>query len=174
MDHQKQQMISYAITGAAIAIVLFFRVRRLTQERRLKLEWMWVMPTLMVAAMVALFFQYPPHGSDWVWLGAVFVVGAAVGWMRGKLIPISIDPETHLLNTKPSPAALLFLLGLFVVRFALRAYLESQASTLHISIGLLTDGFVVLAVGLFAVSRVEMGLRAWSLLKAARAAKAAA
>jgi hypothetical protein len=174
MDHQKQQLISYAITGAVIAVVLFFRVRRLTQERRLKLEWMWVMPTLMVAAMVALFFQYPPHGSDWIWLGAVFVVGAAVGWMRGKLIPISIDPETHLLNTKPSPAALLFLLGLFVVRFALRAYLESQASTLHISIGLLTDGFVVLAVGLFAVSRIEMGLRAWGLLKAARAAKATA
>lgn len=174
MDHQKQQMISYAITGALIAIVLFFHMRRLTTERRLKLEWMWIMPALMVLAMVALFFQYPPHGADWLWLGAVFAVGAGVGWIRGKLIPISIDPETHFLNTKPSPAALIFLLGLFVVRFALRAYLESQASSLHISIGLLTDGFVVLAVGLFAVSRVEMGLRAWGLLREARAAKAAA
>jgi membrane protein CcdC involved in cytochrome C biogenesis len=174
MDHHKQQMISYAIYGALIAVVLFFRMRRLTQERRLKLELMWIMPALMVAAMIALFLQFPPHGSDWSWLGAVFVVGAGVGWMRGKLIPISIDPETHFLNTKPSPAALIFLLGLFVIRFALRAYLESNASALHISIGLLTDGFVVLAVGLFAVSRIEMALRAWSLLKAARAAKAAA
>ncbi len=173
MDHQKQQMISYAVTGVLIAIVFFFRMRRLTQERRLKLEWMWIMPAIMVLAMVALFLQFPPHGSDWLWLGAVFAVGAGVGWWRGKLIPISIDPETHLLNTKPSPAALIFLLGLFVVRFALRAYLESQASALHISIGLLTDGFVVLAVGLFAVSRVEMALRAWGLLRAARAAKAA-
>src|ERR1044072_5341916 len=100
MDHQNQRMISYAVTGVLVAIVLFFRMRRLTQERRLKLEWMWVMPGLMVAAMVALFFQSPPHGMDWVWLGAIFAVGASVGWMRGKLIPISIDPETHLLNTK--------------------------------------------------------------------------
>lgn len=174
MDHQKQQMIGYAVSGVVIALVLFFRLRRLTQERRLKLEWMWVMPALMVAAMVALFLQFPPHGSDWLWLGAVLAVGAAIGWWRGKLIPISIDPETHLLNTKPSPAALIFLLALFAARFALRAYLESQASALHISIGLLTDGFVVLAVGLFAVSRAEMALRAWGLLKAARAAKAAA
>ncbi len=174
MDHQNQKLISYFIYGVIIALVFFFRMRRLTQERRLKLELMWIMPAFMVAAMVALFLQFPPHGMDWLWLGAVFAVGAAIGWWRGKLIPIAIDPETHLLNTKPSPAALIFLLGLFVVRFGLRAYLESQASALHLSIALLTDGFVVLAVGLFAVSRLEMALRAWNLLKAARAAKAAA
>ncbi len=174
MDHQNQKLISYAAYGVIIALVFFFRMRRLTQERRLKLELMWIMPAVMVAAMVALFLQVPPHGSDWLWLGAVFAVGAGVGWMRGKLIPISIDPDTHFLNTKPSPAAIIFLLALFVVRFALRAYLESQASALHISIALLTDGFVVLAVGLFAVSRVEMALRAWGLLRAARATKAVA
>ncbi len=174
MDHSKQQMISYAITGVVIGLVLFFRIRRLNQERRLKLEWMWVLPAVMVAATVALLMQFPPHGLDWLWLALVFAVGAGIGWMRGKLVPISINPETHLLNTKPSPAALLFLLGLFVVRFAARAYLESNATALHISVGLLTDGFVVLAVGLFGVSRLEMALRAWGLLKAARAAKAAA
>ena len=174
MDHQNQKMISYAIYGVIIALVIFFRMRRLTQERRLKLELMWIMPALMVAAMIALFLQFPPHGMDWLWLGAVFAVGAAIGWWRGKLVPIAIDPETHILNTKPSPAALIFLLGLFVVRFGLRAYLESQASALHLSIALLTDGFVVLAVGLFAVSRLEMALRAWGLLKAARAVRAAA
>jgi hypothetical protein len=38
---------------------------------------------------------------------------------------------------------------------------------------LITDGFIVLGVGLLAVSRVEMALRAWGLLRDARAAKAA-
>ena len=174
MDHSNQKLISYAISGAIIALVLFFRMRRLTQERRLKLELMWIMPAIMVAATIALFLQFPPHGMDWLWLTAVFAVGSFIGWWRGKLVPIAIDPETHLLNTKPSPAALLFLLGLFVVRFGLRAYLESNASTLHIGFTLLTDGFVVLAVGLFGVSRLEMALRAWGLLKAARASKVAA
>jgi Na+/H+ antiporter NhaD/arsenite permease-like protein len=167
-------MISYASTGVVVGLVLFFRLRRLNQERRLKLEWMWVLPAMMVLATLALLMQFPPHGLEWLWLGLVFAVGAGIGWMRGKLIPISIDPETHLLNTKPSPAALLFLLGLFVARFALRSVLDSHAEAMHLSVALLTDGFVVLGVSLFSISRLEMALRAWALLKAARAAKAAA
>jgi NAD/NADP transhydrogenase beta subunit len=174
MHHENQKMISYAITGVIVAIVFFLRFRSMNRERRLKLEFMWILPAVMIAAMVALFLQLPPHGMDWVWLGLIFLVGASIGWLRGKLIPITIDPETHLLNTKPSPAAILFLLGLFVVRFALKAVLEAEASAWHINAVLLTDGFVVLGVGLFSVSRIEMALRAWGLLRDARAARAAA
>ena len=173
MQHGNQQMISYAITGVIVAIVFFFRFRSMNRERRLKLEYMWIFPAIMIVATAALFLQFPPHGMDWVWLAVIFLIGSSIGWMRGKLIPISIDPETHLLNTKPSPAAIIFLLALFVIRFALKAVLQAEASTWHINAVLLTDGFVVLGVGLFAVSRIEMALRAWGLLRAARAAKAA-
>jgi len=157
-----------------VAVVFALRFRGLTRERRLRLELMWIMPVVLVAAMVAVLLQFPPHGLDWAWLAAIFAVGSAIGWWRGKLMPIAIDPETHVLNIKPSPAAILFLLGLFVVRFALRALIESEASAWHVSAALITDGFIVLGVGLLAVSRVEMGLRAWGLLREARAAKAAA
>jgi hypothetical protein len=174
MLHGNQQAISYAIMGVVIAVVLFFRFRSMGQARRLKLELMWVFPALMVAATVALFLQFPPHGKDWVWLTGIFAVGASLGWFRGRLIPISIEPDTHLLNTKPSRAAMLVLVALLVVRFALRAVFEAEASVWHINAVLLTDGFVVLGVGLFGVSRIEMALRAWGLLRAARAAKAAA
>jgi energy-converting hydrogenase Eha subunit A len=167
------QTSNYVISGIVVAVVLFLRLRSMNRERRLKLEYMWILPTAMIAGMVALFYQLPPHGMDWVWLGVIFLVGASIGWVRGKLIPISIDPETHLLNTKPSPAAIIFLLALFAIRFALRAVLQAEASTWHINAVLLTDGFVVLGVGLFAVSRIEMALRAWGLLRSARAAKAA-
>jgi NAD/NADP transhydrogenase beta subunit len=169
-----QSSIQTVITVAVVAVVFALRFRGMTRERPLKLELIWIMPALLVAAMVAALLQIPPHGLDWVWLTAIFVVGAAVGWWRGKLMPITIDPETHLLNIKPSPAAILFLLGLVVVRFALRALIESEASAWHVSAALITDGFIVLGVGLLAMSRVEMGLRAWGLLRAARAAKAAA
>jgi hypothetical protein len=169
-----QSSIQTVITVAVVAVVFALRFRGMTRERPLKLELIWIMPALLVAAMVAALLQFPPHGLDWVWLTAIFVVGAAVGWWRGKLMPITIDHETHLLNIKPSPAAILFLLGLVVVRFALRALIESEASAWHVSAALITDGFIVLGVGLLAMSRVEMGLRAWGLLRAARAAKAAA
>jgi NAD/NADP transhydrogenase beta subunit len=168
-----QSSIQTAITIAVVAVVFALRFRGLSRERRLKLELLWIMPALLVAAMVAALLQFPPHGLDWAWLAAILAVGSAIGWWRGKLMPITIDPETHLLNTKPSPAAILFLLGLFVVRFALRALIESEASAWHINAALVTDGFIVLGVSLLAVSRVEMALRAWGLLREARAAKAA-
>ncbi|MEJ2814627.1 hypothetical protein [Caulobacter sp. CCG-8] len=171
MNHSSIQM---AITIAVVAVIFALRFRGMTRERPFKLELIWIMPALLVAAMVAVLLQFPPHGLDWAWLAAIFAVGAAIGWWRGKLMPIAIDPETHVLNIKPSPAAILFLLGLFVVRFALRALIESEASAWHVSAALITDGFIVLGVGLLAVSRVEMGLRAWGLLREARAAKAAA
>ena len=169
-----QSSIQMAITVAIIAVIFALRFRGMTRERPFKLELIWIMPALLVAAMVAVLMQFPPHGLDWAWLTAIFAVGAAIGWWRGKLMPIAIDPDTHVLNIKPSPAAILFLLGLFVVRFALRALIESEASAWHVSAALITDGFIVLGVGLLAVSRVEMGLRAWGLLRGARAAKAAA
>jgi NAD/NADP transhydrogenase beta subunit len=169
-----QSNIQTAITIAVVAVVFALRFRGMTRERPLKLELLWIMPTLLIAAMVAALLQFPPHGLEWLWLAAILAVGSAIGWWRGKLMPIAIDPETHLLNTKPSPAAILFLLGLFVVRFALRALIESEASVWHINAALVTDGFIVLGVSLLAVSRVEMALRAWGLLREARAAKAAA
>jgi NAD/NADP transhydrogenase beta subunit len=170
MPHSSIQM---AVTVAVVAVVFALRFRGMTRERRLRLELMWIMPALLLAAMVAVLAQFPPHGTDWAWLAAIFAVGATIGWWRGKLIPIAIDPQTHLLNTKPSPAAILVLLGLFVVRFALRALVESEASAWHINAALITDGFIVLGVGLLAVSRLEMALRAWTLLREARAARAA-
>jgi hypothetical protein len=172
MGHEGQKLIGYGATAVVVVLIMALRMRGLTRERPLKLELMWIMPALLVAAMVAVLLQFPPHGVDWAWLAAIFAVGATIGWWRGKLIPIAIDPETHLLNTKPSPAAILFLLGLLVVRFALRALFESEASAWHINAALITDGFIVLGVGLLAVSRVEMALRAWALLREARAARA--
>ncbi|MBO9709572.1 MAG: DUF1453 family protein [Caulobacter sp.] len=171
MNHSNIQML---ITVVVVAVIFALRFRSMNRERRLKLEFMWVLPALMLLGAAALFAQVTPHGMDWLWLAAIFAAGAVIGWWRGKLIPITIDPETHLLNTKPSPAAILFLLALFVVRFGLRTLLESEAQAWHVNAVLLTDGFMVLGVGLFAVSRLEMALRAWNLLREARAAKAAA
>lgn len=168
-----QSNIQTLVTIAIVAVIFALRFRGMNRERRLRLETMWILPALILIAGAAALTQFQPHGLDWLWLAAIFAVGAAIGWWRGKLMPITIDPESHLLNTKPSPAAILFLLGLFVVRFALKTFLQSEASAWHLSAVLLTDGFIVLGVGLLVVARLEMALRAWNLLRQARAAKAA-
>jgi hypothetical protein len=117
-----------------VAVVLFLRLRPMTRERRLKLELMWIMPALMVAGMVALFLQLPPHGMDWVWLGVIFLVGASIGWCARQA-----DPDQHRSRDPPVehqavarrdhlPAG-----RCSSIRFALRACCESEASTWHIN-----------------------------------------
>ena len=166
--HSGSPIPSYLVFGVVILLIFAFRIRRMSKPRRLRLEVMWVLPAILLLATVALLVQYPPRVLEWAWLALVLIVGGGLGWVRGRLIPITVDPETHLLNTRTSPAALAFLAVLFVIRFGARAALTTQASSLHIATALITDGFVVLATGLFAVSRLEMWLRARRLLAQAK------
>ncbi len=88
------------------------------------------------------------------------------------MMHISVDPETHALNTKASPAAMIFIVAIIAIRFALRGVAMGEASTLHLTVGVITGAFMAFAVGLFGVQRLEMALRATRLLGEARAAKA--
>jgi hypothetical protein len=83
---------------------------------------------------------------------------------------ITVDPQTHMLNQQASPAAMIFLVVLVAIRFGLRSVLTEEAGALHVSAAFVTDVFVVFAVGLLAVTRLEMFLRARRLLDEARAA----
>jgi hypothetical protein len=78
---------------------------------------------------------------------------------------IHVDPETHAINQKGSYAAIVFLVGLFAVKFVA----QTGTQALHVNVAVLTDALAALALGLFTMTRVEMYLRAKRLLDAARA-----
>ena len=67
---------------------------------------------------------------------------------------------------------MLVLIGLVVLRFGLRAVLANEAAAWKLDMALITNLFVVFAVGLFAVARLEMWIRARRLLREAKAAPA--
>lgn len=163
--HPDPQTISYIVTAIVVALVLALRFRGLRRARRLKLETLWIVPALYAIVAAAILWQFPPHGAQILWLIAALGVGAAVGWRRGALMRITIDPETHALNQHASPAALLFIVLLIVARQGLRY----EAPTLGFDIGMLTDLLVMFTFGLFSATRAEMFLRARRLLFAARA-----
>jgi hypothetical protein len=170
---EHNQTISYVLTGAVLAVVFGLRIWRMRKAtrvaRRLRLEYLWMMPAVMVLASAALLIQMPPQGLDWLWLALVTAVGGGLGWVRGSLIHIEVDRATHFLNTRTSPAALVFLLILFAVRYGARILLTQAGPAAHVHLALITDGFVLFAAGLFALSRVEMWLRARRLLREAKA-----
>jgi NAD/NADP transhydrogenase beta subunit len=169
----QQQIIQYAITAAIVVLILALRLRGMRRMRRLRLETLWIVPAIYLAFAAAMFAEHPPQPLIWVFCAVALAVGAAIGWQRGKLMRIEVDPETHQLNQRASPAAVLFIFALIGVRMATRTLLLEDRGALHLDAFAITDILVALAVGLFAATRVEMYLRARRLLEEARAARPA-
>ena len=161
-----QSWISYAITIGIIVVVMTLRMRRMGQMRPLKLETLWVVPVLYLAVAALMFWSLPPTG--WVAIASVaaLLIGAAVGWQRGKMMQIHVDPDTHALNQKASPAAMFFLIALVIVRSGARAVLGNSGGA---SPAMLTDPLIAFALGMFTLTRIEMYLRAKRLLEEAGA-----
>ena len=161
-----QSWVGYAITIGIIVVVMALRMRRMGQMRPLKRETLWVVPVLYLAVAAFMFWSLPPTG--WVATASVvaLLIGAAVGWQRGKMMHIHVDPETHALNQKASPAAMFFLVGLIIVRSGARAVLGETGG---VSPAMLTDPLIAFALGMFTLTRVEMYLRAKRLLGEVRA-----
>jgi hypothetical protein len=174
MPDQSQSYLPYLIAVPVVLVVLFLRMRGLQTDRRLRIEWLWVTPALLIVFSVVAFLPSPPAGLDWAWLAIALALGGALGWYRGKMMHISVDPETHAVNTRASPGAMIFIVLVLVARLGLRYVAVGQAQAWHLSLTLITGLFLVFAVGLLGVQRLEMFLRAQRRLGEARAARAAA
>jgi hypothetical protein len=157
------------ITAAVVLVILMFRMRRMARTRPLKTETLWVVPAIFAAFAALTFWQARPALADAPWLAGVALAGALVGWYRGKMMRITVDPETHALAQAASPLALLFLIAVFALRYGLRYVLGAEAHAWGFSVNVLADAPMVFAVAMFALTRVEMFIRAERLLAEARA-----
>ncbi|MFN2472700.1 MAG: DUF1453 domain-containing protein [Sphingomicrobium sp.] len=165
---QPQGWLQYAIPIAIFAVVFGLRARRMSRLRPLKIEQLWIVPAIYLVVCAVMLIVHPPTIAGWGLCALGLAVGAALGWQRGKMMHIVVEPETHRLNQKASAAGILFLLAIVGVRAVARA----EAGLLHFDVQLLTDVLVVLALGLFGVQRLEMYLRAKRLLGEAGAQRA--
>jgi hypothetical protein len=157
--------MSTLIPIAVIIVVLALRMRRMSQMRPLKLEILWIFPAIYIALFALLLFAYRPAGMDWAWIAAAAAIGGVIGWYRGKMMQIHVDPATHALNQKGSPAAMILILVIVGIRMALR----TEASSLHLNVNLVTDASLAFVAAMFSMVRLEMFLRAQRLLAEARA-----
>ncbi|HEX4738840.1 MAG TPA: hypothetical protein VH331_14895 [Allosphingosinicella sp.] len=171
---QPNPLIGYVIMAVVLAAVLIFRVRRVNQVRPLKVERLWIIPGIYLVLAVLAFATTPPDGAGWVASVVALALGGVLGWQRGRLMRIDVDPETHGVTMVQSPAALLFIVILIAIRSGMRSMAQNgRAGFLHVSPATLTDVLVAFALGLLAVQRLEMFLRARRLLEEARRHRAA-
>lgn len=167
--HTAPQWLSIVLPLVIIAVVFAVRIRRMGRERPLRVERLWIVPALYLAVATAAFLRFPPGGIAWLWCAIALAAGSVLGWQRGRMMRISVDPVSHALSQRASPAAMLFLLGLVAIRFVARGAFEGGGAAAPEQIMMLTDVLIAFALGLLSVQRLEMYLRARRLLDAARA-----
>ena len=130
--------LAYIIVGVLVLGMLYFRARRMARARPLNLGSLWLIPLVFVALFL----------------------GGLLGWQRGRLMKIWVEPADGQLMVQGSPWAMIFLVAIILLRMGLRSGLEMEAQSWAISPALINNGFVLFALGLFGVMRAEMALRA--------------
>ncbi|THD34700.1 MAG: DUF1453 family protein [Sphingomonas sp.] len=167
-------IMQYVIPLAIFIVIFGLRARRMTQMRPLKLGLLWVVPALYLAITILnVFFKAPsfaftmPTPAAWLASAIALVVGCAIGWQRGRLMQIHVDPQTYALSQKGSPLAILFLLAIIGVKMAA----QGEGRALGFDAQLVTDAAFALGLGMFTVTRIEMYLRGKRLLEEAGATR---
>jgi len=156
-------MVKTVLPIVVVAVVLALRLRSMSKVRPLKTETLWVVPALLVVLAAATLWANPP-GTIGLSIGAVaMIAGGLLGWQRGRLIRIERDPASGELTQRASPAAMILLVGIIALRFALRSYFGATPGAdgkLSEQALIVTDALLLFAVALIAVTRIEIALRA--------------
>ena len=157
-------------------LVIALIARRNLRARPLRVERMWLRPVVFAIIVYATVGATPlPYDPMSLGLfGLSLVLGAGLGWQRGRLITISVDPDTHALTSKASPIGMVFILVILAVRVLLRGALMENRMILGVSGAAVTDALVFALGAMMIAQSLEMWLRARALLEAARAVKLAA
>ncbi|MGO4409136.1 MULTISPECIES: CcdC protein domain-containing protein [unclassified Brevundimonas] len=153
------------LIGIAVAlIVVLLRNRR---KRTLRPHLLWVMPllvTIMIGMGLWATTQHPHFGPyAWMAFAAALALGAAAGWQRGKTITIEKEPDGSL-KAQASPLGLILVIGLFAARAGLRELMQSNAVAWGLDAVVVTDAFMIFAIGLIVTQRIEMYIRARRVL----------
>jgi hypothetical protein len=167
VQHQGGNWLTALLPFVIIAVVLALRFRSMSRERPLNVGTLWVVPVIYVLLVGSMLLALPPAPSGWGLVAVGLVLGAVLGWHRGKLIRIERNAETGKLSQRASPVAMLLLGALVVPKLGARAIFGDSAAA-HPSSGamLLTDAFIGFALGLLSATRLELYLRARRILAA--------
>jgi hypothetical protein len=149
-----------------LALVLAWRLRRRSRERVLGSRFLWLAPTLYLAAIAFVLSRHPPGVTGWLLLALGFSIGAGAGWLRGRLFVLRLDEGSGEVLLRRSRWAVTMLMGIVALRF-LANWWFGPATTKGGGALLVTDLMLGLLFGLIVVTRLEIALRARALLAAA-------
>jgi hypothetical protein len=151
----------------AIAVVIPLVLLRNRRPRTLRIEYMWVAPLLVVAAIgfgiwgmtVSGRGHAPVEPLSLLILAVGLALGCAFGWQRGKMTTIYKEPDGTL-KAQASPIGLVIIIAILIARQTLRPWLEAHAADWHVNPLAILEAFMLFAAGTVVVQRIEMWIRA--------------
>lgn len=151
-----------------LAVILAIRLRRTGVERPMSLRAMWIAPGLYLLAVIVVLAKNPPSPLGWLVALLGLGLGGALGWQRGELFDLRLDPATGTLLKRRSPAAVLLLGGVIALRFIAGGVLGALPASMAPGSAamLLTDLTLGFLLGLLGFTRIKLFVRARHLLRA--------
>jgi multisubunit Na+/H+ antiporter MnhB subunit len=149
-----------------IVVVMALRVRSMSRIQPLKPERMWILPLILVALAGVTLWAHPPSPAGMAIGFTALVVGCVIGWQRGRFIHVERAADGTL-TQKASPAALMLLIAIIGARYAVRSYFGASPDAngeMSEQALIATDALLLFAVGLIAITRVELAIRARRIL----------
>jgi hypothetical protein len=168
------QMLQYLIPLVIIVPVFLLRARRMGRQQRLRLGLLWIRPAILLFGCAAVLLLPSQRGAapiqllplDWAVLALGALVGAIGGWYLGRTMAIEVHPENGTLMVRTSPVGLMVLLGLVVLRMAVRGEAGVFAADWAVRPAVIVDALIVFSAAMFTVRSLEMYLRAKKVMAA--------
>ncbi len=161
-----------------IVILIGFRLMRATQARKIRPGLLWIQPLYVLLGMIALFALLPSplHNPFSIPIFVVAaLIGAGVGYLRGKHQEFSVDPATGDVMSKASPIGTIVFLAVFVVRFGLRTWMGNpqpgMGQKMDANLMLYTDAMLFFAFAMVVATAWEVWRRTRPLVLAHRASQ---
>jgi hypothetical protein len=130
--------------------------RRMLRPRRFRLTTLLIAPALgLVGAGAFLALRPAPTPYHLAGLLAALILGAALGWLRARLVKVVYDPQTGMVTQQGTPYGLMLLLGLFVVRIGVRI-LAAQHPEWGIDLKHATDILLLFGLGIVSGYAAEL------------------
>lgn len=152
-----QTMLPLVVLGVVFAL----RWRNMSRPRPLRPGRLWIGPLVMVAVVALAVFGMPLSGYGLLALTFGLALGAPIGWRRAHMLHLSRDAVSGTLQTRQTPAALLLIVALLVVKRLLVPHPGADASG-HLPAQALiaTDGLMGFALGMVLATNLTLWLRA--------------
>jgi len=162
-----------------IVVLVGFRLFRATQARKIKPGRLWMGPLIMTLGMISLFAFAPvPLGNPFaipIFIAAL-LIGAGVGYLRGKHQEFFIDQATGDVMSKASPIGVIIFVVVFLARFGLRSWMGNPTPDMGQPVSpnviLYTDAMLFFAFGVVVTTAWEVWRRTRPLVLAHRAGQA--